>query len=134
MFIFVLFTLRFFCLELASRTRAIRCLSPQLEDMVEVLTALSGAVGPGNRRLPQSIADAVLEETEVVKGKPGSGQFSRSPGLVKTVGICSVLFVLFFVFFCFLFVLCFAMLFWRCLEKETAKKKKMESVDHVAFI
>ena len=37
--------------------------------VVEILAALFGAVGSGHRRLYQA-ADAVLDQTEEVKGKP----------------------------------------------------------------
>ena len=53
----------------------LRDLSPQLGDMVETLVALSGVIGSGHRRLPQA-ADTLLDQTEEVKGKPGSGKSS----------------------------------------------------------
>ena len=64
-------------------------------DMVEILAALSGAVGSGHRHLPQA-ADAALDQAEEVKGKPGSGK-SSGPNPVD----CDFVFSLFllFVFF-----------------------------------
>ena len=43
--------------------------------MVETLVALSGVIGSGHRHLSQA-ADAVLDQTEEVKGKPGSEKSS----------------------------------------------------------
>ena len=45
-------------------------------DTVEIPAAFFGAVGSGHRRLSQA-ADAVLDQTEEVKGKPGTGRSSR---------------------------------------------------------
>ena len=44
--------------------------------MVEILVSLSGGIGSGHRHLSQA-ADAVLDQTEEVKGKPGTEKSSR---------------------------------------------------------
>ena len=55
--------------------------------MIEILVALSGVIGSGHRRLPQA-ADAVLDQAEEVKGKPGSGK-SSGPSPVDCLGVSS---------------------------------------------
>ena len=68
----------------------LRDLSPQLGDMFEILVALSGVIGSGHRRLSQA-ADAVLDETEEVKGKPGTGKSSGPNPVDCGYVICFVL-------------------------------------------
>jgi hypothetical protein len=90
----------------------LRDLSPQLGDMIEILVALSGVIGSGHRRLSQA-ADAVLDETEEVKGKPGTEK-SSGPNPVDCGYVCCFVFL-------FVFVAWFAargcgLSFWNCVS------------------
>ena len=62
-----------------------RDLSPHnYGDMVETLVALSGVMGSGHRHLPKA-ADAVLDQAEDVKGKPGSEGHRHLPQAADAV-------------------------------------------------